>query len=186
MFHLCDLCHRDFKYKQNLIRHIREKHEKREYFSCVYENCRKEFIRIGYLKVHLIKVHRLEECKALMIIENCRGKRQICDARTEKKPRTEVYAPELEDISRKEDSTSLKDYMDDIEVLPVDEVENILNTDDVRYVNEEMQDKFSEDGVCYVKEKGVEEVDDKFGVDNVRYVNEEMEDKWWRWRSLCE
>ena len=58
--HMCAHCNRNYKFKKNLIRHIRESHTESQYFSCVYEHCKKEFKRTRYLKTHLITVHKFK------------------------------------------------------------------------------------------------------------------------------
>ena len=97
-YHMCDTCNRYYKFKKNLIRHIKENHTERQYFPCVYEHCRKEFKRIGYLKTHLIKVHKLKT----EIAEEMMKTEAEDEVNNNKTVKTQKYDPELEDISSDE------------------------------------------------------------------------------------
>lgn len=57
---VCDTCHREYKTKQNLKRHVTEKHVEMRHFRCIVPLCKGKFIRRSYLTTHLRKVHKFE------------------------------------------------------------------------------------------------------------------------------
>ncbi|CAC5355213.1 unnamed protein product [Mytilus coruscus] len=57
----CLICYKEYKYKKNLIRHIKEHHAGLESCDCTENNCSSTFIRRGYLFNHLTTIHGIEE-----------------------------------------------------------------------------------------------------------------------------
>ena len=55
----CEICQRSYKYRKNLLRHLKEKHViNYEFWNCVVKNCQTKFIRRDYLYNHLKNVHK--------------------------------------------------------------------------------------------------------------------------------
>lgn len=62
--YVCDICNRNYGYKRNLKRHIREKHRDIQYWNCVVLECVSKFIRRSYLSRHLRMKHGYEMMQA--------------------------------------------------------------------------------------------------------------------------
>ena len=60
----CDTCGRTYKYKRNLVRHIKERHNIREYWRCTTKGCHSKFIRRSYLCKHLVFNHGMDVSSA--------------------------------------------------------------------------------------------------------------------------
>lgn len=50
--HACNVCHKKFQKRSNLIDHLRL-HANVKVFSCEYENCEKSFVQAGNFKAHM-------------------------------------------------------------------------------------------------------------------------------------
>lgn len=60
----CDTCQKMYKYKRNLLRHVKERHREVEHWNCPVEECTSKFIRRGYLCKHLILKHGYTSLKS--------------------------------------------------------------------------------------------------------------------------
>jgi len=59
MVYTCEICKREYKYRKNLLRHMKEKHViEYEFWNCVVKNCASKFIRREYLFKHLEQIHK--------------------------------------------------------------------------------------------------------------------------------
>ena len=56
-FHQCDTCGRNYGYKRNLARHVKEKHAVYQHWNCVENDCKKTFVRRSTLSFHLSTIH---------------------------------------------------------------------------------------------------------------------------------
>lgn len=61
----CNMCTREYKYKRNLTRHVKENHSKTlEHWNCTEDGCFSKFIRKEYLFRHLSSIHQLSKMDA--------------------------------------------------------------------------------------------------------------------------
>ena len=55
----CEICKREYKYRNNLLGHMKEKHViDFEFWNCVVQNCESKFIRREYLFKHLEQINK--------------------------------------------------------------------------------------------------------------------------------
>lgn len=71
----CEMCHKSYKYRKNLLRHLREKHViNYEFWNCVVKDCPTKFIRRDYLYYHLQNVHKFpSDCAKKAALKASRG-----------------------------------------------------------------------------------------------------------------
>ena len=60
----CDICNKSYVHKRNLKRHVREKHNNLEFWTCTESGCMTKFIRREYLSKHLRVQHGYAKFKA--------------------------------------------------------------------------------------------------------------------------
>ncbi len=106
----CDHCRKDYKFKRNLVRHIKDRHSSIQRIACTVPDCEVTFLRKGYLLDHLKNVHRLN---------NDSVKHSACAPET-----PTPYIPICEDIS--------EDESDQIDMNIMMELAEKLTDEDLR------------------------------------------------------
>ena len=104
--HQCDTCGKIYALKQNLVRHVKEKHTVIEHWNCIEFGCSAKFIMRSYLNKHLGKHHNFDRLTA--------SEKAVGAPRGD---RIERYEPELEDISEDESILDLLNNIDDLKTL---------------------------------------------------------------------
>ena len=64
----CDSCGRNYSYKRNLHRHVKERHLRIYRFMYPRDDCRIEFRR-NYITIHLTKCHKYTQLEAREIVK---------------------------------------------------------------------------------------------------------------------
>ena len=132
MLYLCDTCHKVYKYRKNLLRHMREKHDPTyEYFCCTENDCERKFIRRDSLSKHLQNCHGYTRTDAVKAAVDS----NIADQ--------QMQDDEFEDISADDTVFDLIEEYKETQDSEDDQPINYINVDD--YWND-LSDISSQDG----------------------------------------
>ena len=144
MLYLCDTCNRVYKYRKNLLRHIREKHDpSHESFQCVEDGCERKFIRREYMYIHLQRSHGYEKADAIRTVLKVSTDKEENDDEFEDVFDDDNVFELMDELEKIKESTTLQEkafdideYLSDIsdaaenEMKPDHDVNNNMNIPD--------------------------------------------------------
>ncbi|VDI04770.1 Hypothetical predicted protein [Mytilus galloprovincialis] len=158
MAYNCEFCPKIYKYRKNMLRHVKEKHAKTyEYWNCPEAGCSTQFIRREYLFRHLINTHKMEESTArVKAINSSRGdthrESYYSDVSDD-----DTILDLLDDFSKVDDTGHHFDVDDFLST--VDENNNIEDKCDDDSINSEMVD-IQDDSISFEMADNQSESDD--------------------------
>lgn len=156
-YYICEYCGIKIVRRNNLVRHIREKHSSTiTVLKCSY--CQRPFVRKSNLKEHYVRVHKLCKENVKNEVSNCKSTKMPYQQKEDLKP-VFVMNPAYEDISSDEEfndeipvnSQSVTNMCEDIasddEFNLMDEMDLCMDSEFLSSINE------SADGIhCILKD----------------------------------
>lgn len=149
-YHICEYCGISIVRRNNLVRHIREKHSSTiNVLKCSY--CQRPFVRKSNLKEHYVRVHKLCEENVKNEMSNCKSTKMPYQQKEVLKP-VFVMDPAYEDISSDEEfndeipvnSQSVTNMCEDIasddECNLMDEMDYCMDSEFLSSINERADD----------------------------------------------
>lgn len=127
MSHTCFICYKEYKYRRNLIRHIKEHHAGLEAYDCTEPNCNSTFIRRSYLFVHLTSIHNINEeiarAKSISAERKSRKGNQYYDEVSEDDSILDLINEAIEKEKQKGvPSMSTEEFLNSLEDISDDEI----------------------------------------------------------------
>lgn len=149
-YYICEYCGIKIVRRNNLVRHIREKHSSTiTVLKCSY--CQRPFVRKSNLKEHYVRVHKLCKENVKNEVSNCKSTKMPYQQKEDLKP-VFVMNPAYEDISSDEEfndeipvnSQSVTNMCEDIasddEFNLMDEMDLCMDSEFLSSINESDDD----------------------------------------------
>lgn len=149
-YYICEYCGIKIVRRNNLVRHIREKHSSTiTVLKCSY--CQRPFVRKSNLKEHYVRVHKLCKENVKNEVSNCKSTKMPYQQKEDLKP-VFVMDPAYEDISSDEEfndeipvnSQSVTNMCEDIasddEFNLMDEMDLCMDSEFLSSINESADD----------------------------------------------